>query len=130
MRISNILFSLVVLVVSTVPLRADVAVGLWQSQPDATGLVVHVRTKTCGSAICGRVERAKDRRGYDTPSSVVGRRMIMDMRAQSDGTYTGSIWEPQRNKLLAARMQVEGNVMRLENCDDTACRKLVWHRVR
>tara|TARA_R110002094_G_scaffold91503_1_gene93700 strand:+ start:3853 stop:4188 length:336 start_codon:yes stop_codon:yes gene_type:complete len=38
--------------------RADVPLGLWQSSPDASGLVVHVRTKPCGRALCGRIERA------------------------------------------------------------------------
>ncbi|KIN60487.1 hypothetical protein Z945_1460 [Sulfitobacter noctilucae] len=130
MKLCKFLFSIVFSTMAAAPLRADLAVGLWQSQPDATGLVVHVRTKNCGSAICGRIERAKDLRGYDTPSSVVGRRMIMGMLAQEDGSYAGQIWEPQRNKLLTARMQVQGNVMRLRNCDESACQDIVWQRLR
>ena len=110
--------------------RADVPLGLWQSGPDATGTVVHVRTKPCGRALCGRVERAKDRRGYDTPSSAVGRKMLWDMMAQPDGTYEGKIWEPVGNRMLVARMQVQGNTMQLRNCDATACQDAVWTRLR
>ncbi|MGJ8617379.1 MAG: DUF2147 domain-containing protein [Sulfitobacter sp.] len=110
--------------------RADVPLGLWKSSPDATGLVVHVRTKPCGRALCGRIERAKDRRGYDTPSTAVGRKMLWDMTAQPDGSYAGKIWEPVKNRMLTARMQVEGNTMRLHNCDDAACQDVVWTRLR
>lgn len=110
--------------------RADVPLGLWQSNPDASGLVVHVRTKPCGHALCGRIERAKDQRGYDTPSTAVGRKMLWDMAPQPDGTYAGQIWEPAQNRMLIAKMQVQGNTMRLRNCDGAACQDVVWTRLR
>ncbi|MGC1497342.1 MAG: DUF2147 domain-containing protein [Sulfitobacter sp.] len=110
--------------------RADVPLGLWKSNPDASGLVVHVRTKPCGPAVCGRIERAKDRRGYDTPSRAVGRKMLWDMTPQPDGSYQGKIWEPAANKMLVAKMQVQGNTMRLHNCDNAVCRDVVWTRLR
>ena len=109
---------------------ADWPLGLWQSAPDRTGLVVQVRTKPCGQALCGRIERAKDRFGYDTPSSAVGRRMLLKMEEQADGSYLGRIWQPAGNRVLTARMQVEGNRMVLENCDADACETVVWSRVR
>jgi len=55
--------------------NAEVPPGLWKSALDASGMVVHTRTKSCGAALCGRVERVKDRRGYDTPSRSVGQVM-------------------------------------------------------
>ncbi len=110
--------------------HAEVPLGLWKSDPDATGLVVHVRTKPCGPALCGRIERAKDRRGYDTPSTVVGRKMLWDMQAQPDGSYAGRIWEPVGNRMMQARMQVQGNTMRLNNCDGEDCREVIWTRLR
>ncbi len=110
--------------------RADIPLGLWQSSPDASGLVVHVRTKPCGSALCGRVERAKDRRGYDTPSTVVGRKVLWDMTQQPDGSYEGKIWEPAGNRMIPTKMQVNGNRMQLHNCENTVCRDVVWTRLR
>ena len=68
--------------------------------------------------------------GYDRPSSVVGRRMLLDMEAQDDGSYFGRYWEPDRNQMLTARMQVTGNKMRFEKCDGAVCEKVVWTRVR
>ena len=116
------LFSLFFLAFAAAPVAADWPVGLWQSTPDQSGRVVHVRTKPCGAAICGRVERAKNRRGYDTPSRVIGRKMLLDMHQQTDGSYLGRIWEPERNRMLIARMKVRGNAMHLENCDGETCR--------
>ena len=125
------LFPMIFAGLSAFPAAADWPVGLWQSTPDRSGRVVHVRTKPCGAAICGRVERAKDRHGYDTPSRVVGRKMLLDMLEQEDGSYLGRIWEPERNKILVARMQVRGNAMHLQNCDrDNTCNDAVWMRVR
>lgn len=120
----------VFLISSAAPVFADWPVGLWQSTPDRSGRVVHVRTKPCGAAICGRVERAKDRFGYDTPSRIVGRRMLMDMHEQADGSYLGRLWEPDQNRILTARMRVQGNTMLFHNCDDTRCEDVVWTRVR
>lgn len=110
--------------------QADVPLGLWKSNPDASGLVVHVRTKPCGSALCGRVERAKDRHGYDTPSNVVGRKVLWDMVPQADGNYQGKIWEASGNRMLGVRMQVQGNTMQLHNCDDASCQDVTWTRLR
>lgn len=110
--------------------QADVPLGLWKSAPDRSGLVVHVRTKPCGDALCGRVERTKDRRGYDTPSSFVGRKIVWDMVPQGDGSYSGRLWEPARNRMLDTRMQVQGNRMKLHACDGDSCRDEVWTRLR
>jgi uncharacterized protein (DUF2147 family) len=110
--------------------RADVPIGLWQSNPDARGIVFHVRTRSCGSAICGQVERVKDRRGYDTPSQVVGHRVLVDLMRDDDGTFTGLVWEPTSNRMLRARMTMTGNLMRFENCSEDTCRKATWRRVR
>jgi uncharacterized protein (DUF2147 family) len=109
---------------------ADVPLGLWKSTPDARGLVVHVRTKPCGKALCGRIERAKDRRGYDTPSNAVGRKVLLDMRAQPDGTYEGKIWDTRANRLLPSKMLVDGNTLTLRNCDGDQCKDVVWTRLR
>ena len=130
MKIAKALVFLCFSVSLASPVAADWPLGLWQSAPDRTGLVVQVRTKPCGQALCGRIERAKDRFGYDTPSSVVGRRMLLKMEEQADGSYLGRIWQPAGNRVLSARMQVSGNEMRLENCDGAVCETAVWRRVR
>lgn len=110
--------------------QAEVPIGLWKSGPDAYGKVVYVRTKPCGRALCGRVERAKDRNGYDTPSNVVGRKVLWDMVPQPDGSYQGKIWEASGDRMLGVRMQVQGNIMQLHNCDEASCQDVTWTRLR
>lgn len=110
--------------------RADAPVGLWQSPPDARGIVMHVRTRTCGGGICGQIERVKNVRGYDAPSRAVGRRMLVNLVPEADGSFAGQVWEPSGNRMLRARMQVQGSLMRFENCNGEECRSEVWRRVR
>ncbi|MGC1505872.1 MAG: DUF2147 domain-containing protein [Sulfitobacter sp.] len=130
MNLLKLLFSYLIFASLPVLSLADVPVGLWEAKPDRRGVVVHVRTKPCGGAICGRIERAKDRRGYDTPSTDLGRRMLLNMQAQSDGSYTGKVWEPVGNRMLTAKMRVRGNMMELNTCDGDACANVVWTRLR
>lgn len=130
MNFRRLLFSMTFLTALPMLVLADVPVGLWQAKPDRRGVVMHVRTKPCGSAICGQIERAKDRRGYDTPSRDLGRRMLLNMQVQSDGSYTGEIWEPVENRILSAKMRVEGNKMQLSTCDGAGCANVVWTRLR
>lgn len=112
------------------PAQADVPIGLWQSPPDKRGIVLQVRTRTCGAGICGQVERVKDRRGYDAPSRDVGRAVLVNLVPEADGTYAGDVWEPARGALLEAKVKVKGNRMVLHKCNDTKCRDEVWRRVR
>ena len=112
------------------PVSADVVEGVWKSPPDRNGLVVHVRAKPCGSALCGTVERAKDRRGYDTRSTAVGRRVFWDMVQQPDGSYVGTLLEPSASEKYRAEMHVEGNAMRLLKCQAETCKELIWTRLR
>ncbi len=130
MKLRNILYSFAIAMGAAVPVVADIPLGLWQSKPDRRGVIVHVRTKACGRAICGKIERAKDRRGYDTPFDSLGRRMLLDMRVQPDGSYAGQSWQPQLGRLVSARMRVQGDALLLSNCDGDVCEDVVWKRLR
>lgn len=110
--------------------HADVPIGLWQSPPDSAGIVLHVRTRSCGQGICGQIERVKNRQGYDAPSRAVGRRVLVNLVPDTDGSFAGQVWEPTGNRMLDARMEVQGNLMRFHNCDGILCREEVWRRVR
>ncbi len=125
----SILYSAFCAIIS-IPAQADVVEGVWKSAPDINGLVVHVRAKPCGLAVCGVVERAKDRRGYDKRSSSVGRRVFWDMVQQPDGTYVGALLEPSATQIQQAKMRVDGNAMRLVKCQDNACKEMIWTRLR
>ena len=112
------------------PVSADVVEGVWKSAPDLNGLVVHVRAKPCGDALCGTVERAKDRRGYDTRSTAVGKRVFWDMVRQPDGSYVGTLLEPSASQVHTATMLVDGNALHLQKCKGASCDEVVWTRLR
>ena len=112
------------------PVFADMVEGVWKSAPDINGLVVHVRAKQCGPALCGIVERAKDRRGYDKKSTAVGKRVFWDMVQQPDGTYAGNLLEPSGSKRKQATMLVDGNAMRLVKCSGMDCDEVTWTRLQ
>lgn len=72
----------------------------------------------------------KNRQGYDAPSRAVGRRVLVNLVPDTDGSFAGQVWEPAANRMLDARMEVEGNLLRFHNCDGVLCREEVWRRVR
>ena len=110
--------------------QIEVPRSLWETEPDALGVVLHVRTRRCGRSLCGRVERAKNRRGYDTPSNAVGDQVLWEMRPQPDGSFYGEYRGPLANRYLRSRAQVFGREMVLQVCDEQSCKKLVWTRIR
>lgn len=108
----------------------EVPRGLWETEPDASGVILHVRTRRCGRALCGRVERAKNRQGYDTPSNAVGDKVLWEMRAQPDGSFFGEYRGPKANRYLQSRIEVVGRELRLQACDDESCAARTWIRIR
>ncbi|MFT6675985.1 MAG: hypothetical protein ACJAVM_002182 [Sulfitobacter sp.] len=110
--------------------QAEAPLGLWKSQPDGRGVVLNVRTKPCGRALCGRVERVKDRRGYDTPSSMVGQKVFRDLKPQPDGGFLGKMIDRKGNIQPEARVWLQGNELHLRACDEGRCEVQVWTRLR
>lgn len=110
--------------------QAEVPRGLWETQPDSLGVILHVRTRRCGRALCGRVERAKNRQGYDTPSNAVGDKVLWELRPQPDGSFLGEYRGPMARQYLDTRVQVFGREMRLQACNAQDCRALTWTRIR
>lgn len=108
----------------------EVPRGLWETEADTFGIVFHVRTKRCGRALCGRVERVKDRRGYDTPSNAVGAKVLWEMRPQPDGSFFGEYRGPQANRYLKSRAEIAGKKLRLKACNDEGCDTRIWTLIR
>jgi uncharacterized protein (DUF2147 family) len=108
----------------------EVPLGLWKSEPDRRGIVLNVRTKPCGRSMCGRVERVKDRRGYDTPSTMVGQKVLWDLKPQPDGSFLGKMVDSQGNWLSETRIEARSGKLHLRTCGDDGCQDLVWKRLR
>lgn len=110
--------------------HVEVPLGLWKSQPDRRGIVLNVRTRPCGRAMCGRVERVKDRRGYDTPSTMVGQKVLWDLKPQPDGSFLGKMVDNQGNWLSETRIEARSGKLHLRACGEGGCQDLVWKRLR
>lgn len=109
---------------------AEVPLGLWRTGPDDLGVVLHVRTRRCGRALCGRVERAKNRRGHDTPSEAVGEKLLWELRPQADGSFLGEFRDARGAVYPLSRLEMAGKVLRLRACDAAQCREHHWTRLR
>ncbi len=108
----------------------EVPLGVWQTERDAAGVVLHVRTRNCGSALCGRVERAKNRGGYDAPSNAVGERVFWRLKSQADGSFLGKFQAGDGTEYKQTRVVMDGKALRLEACNDDLCKTLLWKRIR
>lgn len=56
--------------------------------------------------------------------------MLVYLIPAKDGFFTSEVWELSGNRMPRARMQVNGNLMRPENCAENQCRGEVSRRVR
>lgn len=110
--------------------QIEVPRGLWETEPDANGVILHVRTRRCGRALCGRVERAKNRGGYDTPSDAVGEKVLWELQPRPDGSFLGEYRGSNGRRYLETRVEIMGRKMRLEACTESDCRAVIWNRIR
>ena len=110
--------------------QGEIPRGLWQSEPDMLGVVLLVRTRGCGRNLCGRVERAKNRGGYDAPSSAVGQKVFWEMKPQADGAFFGEYRDAEARQFRQTRVEVAGRKMRLRVCDTEGCKERIWVRVK
>ena len=110
--------------------QTEVPRGLWQTEVDRNGIVYHVRTRRCGRALCGRVERVTNRKGYDTPSNAVGQKVLWDLRPQPDGSFFGEVRGTQGEQFLDSRVEVAGQTLRVKICTQAGCDTMTWQRLR
>lgn len=117
--------------VSTPAFAADPVVGLFKTQPGDTGRFAHVEIYECDGGFCGVIRRAFDENGAEISSDTVGKRMIWDMAAKGDGSYSGGrIWAPDRDKVYKSRMQINGDLLSVSGCVSVICRSQTWTRVK
>lgn len=109
----------------------DPVLGLFKTQPGDTGRFAHVEIYQCDANICGVIRNAFDETGAEIASDTVGKRMIWDMSANGDGSYSGGrIWAPDRDKVYKSKMQLSGDTLSVSGCVAVICRSQTWSRVR
>lgn len=104
--------------------------GMWLTKPDRKGQVAHVQATTCGGAYCGKIVKVFDKDGDPVPGAKnVGKQVFWDMTG-SAGRYEGRAFVPAHNRDYDAKMQVNGNQMKVSGCLGPVCQSQVWTRVK
>jgi uncharacterized protein (DUF2147 family) len=110
---------------------ADPVEGIWQTEVD-DGAFAHVTIKPCASAFCGTITDSfkEDGSAYDSPNK--GKKIVIDMVAQGDGTYDGSVFRPSNGKTYVGSIALSGDKLRLSGCvmGGLICAKQNWTRVK
>jgi uncharacterized protein (DUF2147 family) len=110
--------------------------GTWLSENGE----IQVRTAECGAAFCGTIVSSRrfktdannpDRSLRSRP--LVGIRMIWDLTPSPDGSWRGSLYNPQDGRIYSGRVRVTApTALELSGCvlGGLICRSQVWTRVR
>lgn len=106
---------------------ADPVAGTWQTQTGETGGYLHVAIAPCGGSICGKITKVVN----NDNTSIVGKRIIWDMKAKGNGAYSGGkIWAPDVDKTYRSKMALSGNALKVSGCVLGICRSQTWKRIK
>ena len=109
---------------------ADPVEGVWQTEPDE-GSYAHVQMAPCGPAICGTfLKTFKEGGEYQSPN--LGKKVVIDMMPNGDGSYSGQVWRPSNDKIYTGKMKLSGNSLAMSGCvmGGLICSKQTWTRVK
>ena len=120
---------------------ADSATGTWRL---SNGKVT-VRVSSCGDGLCGRVvalrkprdDKGRPRLDKENPNPslrsrpVIGLTILSNMRANGEGTWSGTIYNPDDGNTYASSMQLVGpSTMKVNGCvAGVFCRSMKFNRV-
>lgn len=130
----NSLFCLGVLVAGIPTIAtANSANAVWSTEKDDKGAYLEVTVATCESdpkLTCGIISKAFTQAGEDPNYSNLGKPIIKDMKDHGDGTYSkGTIWDPVKDKVYKAKMEVKGDELDVDGCISFLCEGQHWKRV-
>ncbi len=110
---------------------ADPIEGVWQTQPD-DGVFALVTIAPCGAnAFCGNITSTYNEAGeFQSPNQ--GRRIVIGMVPNGDGTYEGEVWRPSNGKTYLGKVALTGDRMALRGCiaGGLICAKQDWVKVQ
>lgn len=108
---------------------ADPILGTWKTEVD-DGSYAHIAMSPCGSKICGTIAKTFNSDGeYKSPN--IGKKLVIDMEANGDGSYNGQVWRPSNDKIYIGKMQLNGNKIKLKGCvaGGLLCSSQNWTRL-
>lgn len=109
---------------------ADPAEGTWKTQVD-DNRYAHVKMQPCGAAICGIIVKTfLNGENYASPN--IGKTLVIDMKPEGGGSYSGKVWRPANDKVYTGKMTVSGNTLSLSGCvaGGLLCKKQAWTRLK
>ena len=101
---------------------ADPLHGIWQTSKDDNGNFGFIEVADCGAQICGTLIRSFDSAGNVIESSNTGRQIISETVSNGDGTYSGRIYSPDRDKTYNSKLVLSGNQLAVSGCVLGICR--------
>lgn len=106
--------------------------GRWKNPKGS----VTVRVAACGEAFCGTVidatAKAKATARKGGTHTLIGTRILSDVRPQGDGTYKGHAFDPKRNIRAPATIRMQGgSTLVIRGCmlRGLICKEQRWTRV-
>ena len=118
------------LVISAGAALADPVEGVWKTEVD-DGAYAHIQMAPCGAAYCGVIAKTFNASG-EYQSENLGKKLVIDMVPNGDGSYAGSVWRPSNNKIYIGKMTLNGNKLKLKGCvaGGLICSGQNWTRVQ
>ena len=109
---------------------ADPLEGTWRTAADDNGNTGQIEVASCGAMLCGVLVKAFDGSGAEIPSDNIGRQLIWDTTSNGDGTYSGQVYSPDRDKTYNSYLVLSGDSLSVRGCVLGFCREGgVWSRV-
>ena len=86
-----------------------------------------VNIAACGSDICATNTWIKP----GTPKEKAGDKLVMSIKPDTDGTYSGTAFDPQRDMTYKLTVTVKGNNMTTRGCivAGLLCKGIEWTRI-
>nr|WP_245442433.1 DUF2147 domain-containing protein [Rhizobium chutanense] len=86
-----------------------------------------VRISSCGADICAVNTWIKS----GTPKEKAGDKLVMSIREDAEGTYSGTAFDPQRDLSYRLTVNVDGDKMTTKGCvvAGLICKGVDWTRI-
>ena len=102
--------------------------GTWRTETGETGGYAVVQISPCGANVCGVITSIVN----NDNQSAVGEAIIVGMEDRGNGKYGGGrIWAPDQDKWYDAKMELNGNTLKVSGCvaGGLICRAKNWTRL-
>jgi uncharacterized protein (DUF2147 family) len=106
--------------------------GTWRNASNS----VHIRTASCGKAMCGTVVWASAKAKADVAKrgrTLIGAQLFKDFRRGNDGVWRGEVYVPDIGKSFTGTIALtDANTLTGSGClfRSIGCKTQVWKRVR